>query len=111
LASNEEAWHEAREEKGINSSLTFPSDQVVWARASTRDSISPMQLDSDGFATSIDVVTGKIYCVLGSSRRDPNGTIMEGDLGSIRAFKDFSSDVCQSQWEFEGVLLCPGDVL
>ena len=111
MASNEEAWQEGREEKGINSNLTFPSDQVVWATATTRDSISSMHLDGGGFATSIKVITGLKYWVLASSRKNENGKISEGDLGSIKAFKDFSPDVCHSLWDFEGVLLGPGDIL
>jgi hypothetical protein len=111
LASNEEAWQEGREEKGINLGRTFPSDQVVWATASTRDSISSMHLDGSGFATSIKVIMGLKYWVLASSRRNEDGKILEGDLGSVMAFKDFSPDVCHSLWEFEGVLLGPGDIL
>ena len=108
LASNEEAWQEAREENGINSSLTFPSDQLVWARASTRDSILPMHIEGDSFATSIRVVTRLQYWVLARAHRDDQGNIDRGDLGSIRAFEHFSPYDCPLDWELEGVLIGPG---
>jgi hypothetical protein len=107
LASNEEAWQEAREERGINTNLTFPSDEVVWATASTRDSMSLMHLNDHGFGTSIKVITGLKYWVLAHACQDGS----EGDLGSSKTFLNFSSDVCHSAWNFEGVLLGPSDLL
>jgi len=111
LASNEEAWQEAREAKGINSSVTFPSDDVVWATASTQDSNSWMHIDDHGFATSVKVITGLKYWVLASGKQDENGQFTNGDLGSIRAFMGWEPDVAHGAWDLEGVLLGPGDIL
>src|SRR5215470_1299773 len=84
LASNEEAWQEAREEKGINSSLTFPSDDVIWAMASTKDSASGICINDHGFATSIKVITGLKYWALAHVPEYRDGSNGAGDLGSIR---------------------------
>jgi hypothetical protein len=108
LASNEEAWQEARDERGINSSLTFPSDEVAWATASTTDSTTLMQIEDMGFATSITVVAGSKYWVLGNSPNDEHGA---NNLGSIHAFENFSPEICPSTWNIEGVLLYPNDIL
>jgi len=83
----------------------------VWATASTRDSLSTVPIVDHGFATSFRVITGLKYWVLASSPKNKDGTLADGEFGSIRAFVNFSPEVGNSRWNLEGVLLGPGDIL
>ena len=70
-----------------------------------------MHIDDHGFGTSIKVVTGSKYWVLASNPTTMNEGVGPGNLGTSKAFADFSPEFCHSAWDFEGVLLAPGDLL
>jgi hypothetical protein len=112
LASNEEAWQETRDVHGIMPHV-FPSDDVVWATAATRDSTTWMHIDDHGLATVVTVKAGLKYWVLAVPKKGRYNTNPNGDPGSIRAFgKGWSpSGACEMLWDHEGVLLGPGDIL
>jgi hypothetical protein len=112
LASNEEAWQETRDVNGIMPHV-FPSDDVVWATASTRDSTSWMCIEDHGLASVVTIQAGLKYWVLGVPKKHGKKGDPNGNLGSIRAFgKGWSpSGACEMLWDHEGVLLGPGDIL
>jgi hypothetical protein len=113
LASNEEAWQQARDVKGISSLSLFPIDDMVWATASTRDSTSWMHLEDHGMATAVTIRTGLKYWVLATHKQKQAKDDENGDLGSIGVFGDSwgPGSACETMWDHEGVLLAPGDVL
>jgi hypothetical protein len=115
LASNEEAWQETRDVDGMMP-LAFPSDQMVWATATTQDSTSWINLNDQGTGMAISVEVGLKYLVLAVQKQTlaKGGAI--GDLRSIRGFgmpetENRSPTVACDLWNHEGVLLGPGDSL
>jgi hypothetical protein len=117
LASNEEAWQETRDVRGMMP-VAFPSDQMVWGTATTQDSTSWVLLNGQGTSTAISVTVGLKYLVLAVPKRTRSKSSPIGDMRSIRGFgkpetEGWSpTDVdALSLWDYEGVLLGPGDVL
>jgi hypothetical protein len=110
LASNEEAWQQARDVKGIIST-SFPGDDMVWATVSTRDSTSWLRLDGHGMARAVTMISGEIYWVLAVPKR--NSAHDDADIGSTGVFVDDwePHSASQSLWNHEGIFLRQGDVL
>jgi hypothetical protein len=79
-----------------------------WGLAGTANSISFLHIDSDGFSTFVQVITGKK--VWGILREDPNIP-----LSSINLFldKNFLLDeiLDESRFGLEAIVLRPGDIL
>jgi len=115
LASNEEAWQETRDVDGMMP-LAFPSDQMVWATATTQDATSWINLNDQGAGMAISVGVGLKYLVLAVQKPTPVKGSAIGDLRSIRAFgmpemENRSPTASCDLWDHEGVLLGPGDSL
>lgn len=113
FASSEEAWQPARDVKGINSSLPFPSDSMVWGTASTQDSTTWLHIDDHGLGTVVTVIAGMKYWVLAVPKEKSSKGKGNGDVGTIDTFGDgwAMGSACETKWDYEGILLCPGDTL
>lgn len=117
LASNEEAWQETRDVRGMMP-LLFPSDQMMWGTATTKDSTSWTPLNDHGMSMAMTVITGYKYVVLAVPKRKRSESHPIGDFGSVRAYggkpetNDWSPSAhCDELWDHEGILLGPGDTL
>jgi hypothetical protein len=116
LASNEEAWQETRDLRGMMP-MPFPSDEMVWGTATTQDAVSWIDLNAHGTGMAISVAVGCKYVVVAIPNRKQTPGNPIGDLGSIRGFgkpetESWSpTDACDDLWDHEGVLLGPGDTL
>src|SRR5262245_42264586 len=95
----------------------FPADAMEWATASTQDSTSWIHIDDHGLATVSCIRAGFKYWVLAvPKQKKAKGGLggLSGNMGSIKAFdpKGWTPQgACDKLWDFEGVLLAPGDVL
>lgn len=78
-----------------------------WATAATRDAVSWMHVDDDGFATAITVKTGAKYWVVARPRHSAD-TGLDLDFG-VKWETDRPPSV--DEYEMEGVLLRPGMAL
>jgi hypothetical protein len=112
LASNEQAWQETRDVEGLVPDAKFPSDDTLWATAATENATTWSHIDDHGMGTIIQVMAGYKYWVILHPKRNQGSAVV--DMGSINAFNDkvWSTDnICDAFWEYEGVLLGPGDTL
>jgi hypothetical protein len=110
LASNEKAWQTTRDTRGI-ASIPFPSDDMVWGTAGTRYATSWPHIDDHGMGTLIRNVVGRKYWALARPQPDVevNGA---GDEGSINAYPvEWQRFTSGEYWDYEGVVLEPGDLL
>ena len=116
LASNEEAWQETRDERGMTP-MAFPSDEMVWGTATMQDFSSWTDLNKDGTGMAISIVVGFKYVVVAVPKRKEKKGNAIGNMASIRGFgkpRQESwppSNICDTLWDHEGVLLGPGDTL
>lgn len=112
FASNEQAWWEMRDVEGLVPDAKFPSDDTLWATAATQNATTWNHIDDHGMGTIIQVMAGYKYWVILRPKHDQGSALV--DMGSINAFNDESwmaDDVGNAFWEYEGVLLGPGDTL
>jgi hypothetical protein len=112
LATNAVAWHATRGVRGILGHLHFPRDEMIWATASTRGATTWCRMDDHGLGTVIQVMTGYQYWVVLRPKYDQGSPLV--DMGSVNALNNSSwklDDICDTHWEYEGVLLGPGDTL
>jgi hypothetical protein len=99
--------------RGVLPSVQFPSDAMTWATASTRGATTWSHIDDHGMGTVIQVMAGYKYWVIHRPKYNDQGFPLV-DMGSIDAFNDRSwkeGDISDACWEYEGVLLGPGDTL
>jgi hypothetical protein len=92
----------------------FPADPMEWATASTQDSTSWIHIDGNGVATVSSIIAGFKYWVFAVPKRRNGQEKLSGDMGSINAFdpQSWSPEIaCEELWDFEGILLGPGDSL
>ena len=112
LATNVIAWHATRGVRGILGHFHFPRDEMIWATASTRGATTWSHVDDHGLGTVVQIMTGYKYWVILRPKYDQGSPLV--DMGSVDAFNNSSwnvNDICDSPWEYEGVLLGPGDTL
>jgi len=114
LASNEQAWQEARDLPGMMS-VNFPNDDTLWATAATQNATTWTHIDDHGMATIIKIMAGFKYWVILRPKFDRTDLGLNGDMGSINAFASDSGwtpeGPCDTLWDHEAVLLGPGDML
>ena len=94
--------------RGILASARFPSDDMTWATVSTRGATTLTHMDDHGMGTVIQVMAGYKYWVILRPKCDRRDRPLV-DMGSVNAFDGASWDF--ARWEYEGVLLGPGDTL
>jgi hypothetical protein len=119
LASNEQAWQETRDLPEIVTGI-YHNDETEWATAANRHAVSWLHEDDWGSGTSSKPIVGmKYWVVVRPKAGADNGSA--GDMGSIHAFgqighgyseREYSAGHAYTDlWDYEGVLLCPGDIL
>ena len=100
-----EAWRLTEGLPFCTLKVVFPTGDVRWALASTAGSRHWPHLDSNGFATFVDVLTGMKFWILFRPHLDnelePSGSI---DL----FLNDFDTSVAVKTWDAELVVLTPG---
>jgi hypothetical protein len=115
LASNEQAWQATRDLPAMLA-MNFPSDDMQWGTAATSNATSYLHLDDYGLATVVKNMAGRKYWVVArpKNNEDPDRPrYAQGDLASRLAFAAHwdSSKPGDKYWDFEGVVLEPGDTL
>jgi hypothetical protein len=98
-----------------------PVDDLVWGTAAMGNATSLFHIDTFGFATVVEVLTGAKLWTLADRHRDIDDDDPTGDLSSIHAFgpnwsptstgRTREADSDQPRFEFESVLLRPGTIL
>jgi hypothetical protein len=116
LATNEEAWQQTRDVHGIMP-LSFPSDQMMWGTATTKDSTTWTTVNDHGVSVAMSVIAGYKFVVLATRKQKRTKSDPIGDLRTIRGFgrpetESWSPSAdCHELWDHEGILLGPGDTL
>lgn len=98
-----------------------PLDDLVWATAAMDGATSWFHLDTHGFATIVEVVTGSKLWTIAHRHREIPEDDPTGDLSSMHAFgpdweptssgRYRSSADPRPRFEFETIFLAPGMVL
>jgi hypothetical protein len=112
LATNEHAWQEARDLPDI-AWANFPSDAMMWATAATAHSVTWPHIDDFGLATIVKVMAGRKYWVTIRPKSDLPAPASV-DMRSTDALLDMDWEKWSASggtWDFEGILLGPGDTL
>ena len=95
--------------------INFPSDDMVWATAATKNATTWGHIDDHGMDTIAKVMAGKKYWVTMRPKRkqDESQGGSNGDMGSIKAFIDGWEPWGAGEllWDHEAVLLQAGDLL
>ena len=121
LASNEQAWQETRDlPEVVKGPGTYHNDETEWATAANTHAVSWIHQDDAGTSTVSSPMAGMKYWVV-ARPKDRAHNDSAGDIGSIHALghvgHGFSArnynagHAYEELWDYEGVLLCPGDIL
>lgn len=106
LASHETAWRHSHTASGFSINATLPLDHLTWGAPATRHAVSWHRVDADGLATVVRQVAGLKFWVVGTpkdlSRSLSNPLAFDG-WDPIKSFTE--------HYDYEGVLLRPGDTL
>jgi hypothetical protein len=119
LASNEQAWQETRDLPAVVAGI-YHNDETEWATAANKHAVSWLHQDDAGTATSSTPITGMKYWVV-ARPKDRADNDPAGNMGSIHAFGQvghgyseqdyFAGHAYTDLWDYEGILLRPGDIL
>lgn len=95
---------------------SFLTDDMLWGTAATRNATSWLHIDDYGLGTAIKLMAGKQYWVLARPKKDrcpAEHRNAYGDLSSRNAFPPGwdASQPGDKYWDYEGVVLEPGDML
>lgn len=109
LASNAKAWQATRGLPSITK-LPFLSDETQWGTAATAGATTWHHIDDCGLGTMVQNVAGRKYWVI--ARPKATSQTSEGKMHSRKAFTKWeASHPGDEIWDFEGVVLEPGDTL
>jgi hypothetical protein len=94
----------------------FPTDAMLWGTAATKYATSWPHVDDYGLGTIIKNMSGTKYWVVARPKREEFSNQhrnLPGDLSSRHAFPDTwnTSFAGEEMWDYEGVVLEPGDTL
>lgn len=108
FASELQAWWYS---KGLPDSGTkaLPGDDIRWGLAATSGALHWFHIDSDGFSTYIDVVTGAKLWIIARPRIA--GGLGYDDFSRINLFLPGQFDLSDSSsenWDLEAIFLQPG---
>jgi hypothetical protein len=115
LASNEQAW-QATHDLLAMMQVGFPVDEMLWGTAATKNVTSWLHIDDYGLGKIVMNIARKKYYIIGRPKHDQiedQYCNAHGDLSSRNAFPSGwdASLPGVGFWDFEGVLLEPGDTL
>jgi hypothetical protein len=113
LASDRWAWLQTRGSAGFRPNA-HPIDIMNWATVATKFAVSRAHQDTEGFATSTQILTGSKYWAIFT--RDPTvgPKSTRGDMGSISGLprlRDFQDHKFRGWFGAEAILLGPRDLL
>jgi hypothetical protein len=96
--------------------MTFPSDDMQWGTAATKNATSWLHLDDYGLGTVIQNMAGKKYWVVARPKDNQYPALNRNAYGDLSSWNAFAPGWDTSQpgdkyWDFEGVVLEPGDIL
>jgi hypothetical protein len=94
----------------------FPTDAMLWGTAATKNATSWLHIEDYGLGTIIKLMAGKTYWVIARPKREQitnEHRNMPGDFKSSYAFPDKWNTTLPGEqfWDYEGVVLEPGDTL
>jgi hypothetical protein len=112
LASDQYSWVQTSGSAGFRNTQP-PIGDLVWATVATADATSWLHVDSEGFATSSQLLVGAKYWVVFYGNPSIPSDFGGGNMASVK-FKDFcdwDSHVLKNSFCAEAVLLRPRMIL
>lgn len=109
IASHRRAWHCTLDDPQCKRTDLYPTSDLHWALAATRNAFHYTHIDTDGFATWILPQSGSKYWVVARPKAGAGRIFSATDIyiGSDFAIDKINTDL----WDVEGILLTPGTCL
>ena len=107
LASHLVAWHSTKGLPSCPQDSPLPAKDLLWALASTADTFSGWHIDSNGFATFIEVKAGMKWWLIATPKE--GGTSFASPSIFLDDFDPY--DANSEHWDIEALLLQPGMIL
>jgi hypothetical protein len=104
LSSDRAAFQKTLQGPMCKKRVEYPVVETVWGLAATTGAVSFFHLDTNGFATWIDVCAGAKYWILARPKK-------HHDFAKMTLFTKHSYDQegpNEDYWDLEAVLLLPG---
>ena len=107
LASHLVAWHETQGLPGCPYGVPLPTRDLLWGLASTAGTYSGWHIDSNGFATFIEVKAGMKWWIIATPKE--GGDTFDSPNLFLDDFEPY--DPNSDRWDIEAILLKPGMIL
>jgi hypothetical protein len=106
------AWQQTRRREGITG-RTSPVDDFFWTTAAMKNATTKVHIDTRGYATCVDNMTGSKYWVVLARHRDLSSEDCRGQLSSMFAYgrQWDSAGAGTEAFQHEAVVLRPGTML
>lgn len=109
VSSDLHAWFTTKRLPDCGSGLPLPGDDIRWGLAAVSGALHWFHIDSDGFATFIDVKTGGKLWVVAKPKRSRYAETKAFARIDMFLPKQFDiSDPCIDHWDLEAVFLQNG---
>lgn len=106
LASHVVAWHDTQGLPGCPHGAPLPAKDLLWGLASTAGTYSGWHIDSNGFATFIEVKAGMKWWIIATPKE---GYVFSSPELFLNDFEPYDSN--SDRWDIEAILLQPGMIL